>query len=202
MRLQVNPNRMELLRLKKRLVFAYRGHKLLKDKQEELTRNFMKLVSLTKSLREEIEKKLLEIQKLVIDALMIIPTSILEYAIAVQRKPEIHSEVVSMMNLKLVKFHAELPKAEFLFYYPVEINLSIQKFFGIVKDIFKLAELEKSVELIAYELQRTRRRVNALEYVLIPSLKETIRSITDRLNELERANITRLMKIKELVGEK
>lgn len=199
MRLQVNPNRMELIKLKKRLEFAFRADKLLKDKQEELTRYFMKLVNETVALRQEVEEKLLSIQELVVQAQMTIPGQIIEYAFSIIKKPEIQFELVNLMNLKLPKFQVELKQPEFLLYYPVEINLSIQRFFSIIPEIIKLAEYEKSLELVGVELQRTRRRVNALEYVLIPSLKETIRFITYRLNELERANITRLMKIKELV---
>jgi V/A-type H+-transporting ATPase subunit D len=197
MKFSVNPNRMELLRLKRRLIFAYRGHKLLKDKQEELTRHFLKLIEETKKLREEVQKRYSKIEEMFIECQMTFTPEIVGYAISL---PEIKFsfETYRLMNLTLPKFNVDVKKPEIVPYIPLGLNFVIQQICEIFPLLVKLSEKEKSVELVAYELQRTRRRVNALEYILIPSLKETIRFISARLNELERSNITRLMKIKEL----
>ncbi len=197
MKFNVNPNRMELLRLKKRLVFAYRGHKLLKDKQDELTRHFLRLIEETKLLRKKLEEEYSKIEKIFIEAQMTLNPELINYAVSI---PEVKfsSEIYKLMNLRLPKFNIEIKKPEIIPYIPLGLNYAIKQFCELFKLFIELSEKEKAVELIAYELQRTRRRVNALEYVLIPSLKETIKFISDRLSELERSNITRLMKIKEL----
>lgn len=188
---------MELIRLKKRLIFAYRGHKLLKDKQEELTRHFLKIIEETKELRKKVEKEYSEIEKNFIESQMTLNPEIINYAVSLPEM-KFSFETYKLMNLNLPKFNVEVKKPEINPFIPFGLNYVIQKFCGFFPLLIKLSEKEKSVELIAYELQRTRRRVNALEYILIPSLKETIKFISDRLNELERSNITRLMKIKEL----
>jgi len=197
MRFNVNPNRMELLRLRKRLIFAYRGHKLLKDKQEELTRHFLKLIDETKKLRKEVEEKYSKIEEIFIECQMTFSHEIIEYSISL---PEIKFsfETYKLMNLTLPEFNIDVKKPEIIPYVPMALNYVIQQFCEIFPLLVKLSEKEKSVELVAYELQRTRRRVNALEYILIPSLKETIRFISARLTELERSNITRLIRLKEL----
>jgi len=199
MKLNVNPNRMQLLRLKKRLSFAYRGHKLLKDKQEELMRYFMKLTRETGGLRREVEEKFTSVYRYYLGALMRENKESVEAAVTSFPEVKLSVDVVNKMNLRLPVFRSEKAGFDYIPYADVNLNLALDAFSGLFPMLLELSGKEKALELTAFELQRTRRRVNALEYVLIPSLKETIKFIGDRLNELERENITRLMKIKEIV---
>ena len=200
MRLRVNPNRMELIRLKKRLSFAYRGHKLLKDKQEELMRYFLGIVREAETMRKDIGDRFDAVAVLYSGAQGNLPAHVLE--LMVSAYPETHLQVGmrNKMNVRLPEFTVQERAPGYQPYTEPGLNMAQSAFSGLFVMLLKLAEKEKAVERTAYELQRTRRRVNALEHILIPSLKDTIRFITNRLNELERENITRLLKVKEIVA--
>ncbi|MBU2568403.1 MAG: V-type ATP synthase subunit D [Elusimicrobia bacterium] len=196
----VNPNRMELLRLRKRLVFARRGHKLLKDKQDELLRHFLRLINEIKPLREKVENRIDGVYKYFSISQMGIPRVDIDGILNSSGRPRFACRERNLMNMRIPEFEFEFNKPAVIGHMPFELNYSMQAFYNLLPELIALAEKEKSIEILAYELQRTRRRVNALEYILIPALKNTIRFIADRLNELERSNITRLMKIKTLVA--
>lgn len=206
MEIRVNPTRMELLRLKKRLRVAIRGHKLLKDKFDELMKNFMKLVEDNRRLRNEVESELSGSMEGFMMARAIMSRDFLEGAIAFPKvKAEIKASTKNVMSIEVPVF--ELKEDEVAGgIYPYgfaqtsgELDESIRKLSDSLKSLIRLAEVEKTVELMAAEIEKTRRRVNALEYVLIPQLKTTIKTITMKLDENERGNLTRLMKIKDIV---
>ncbi|MCK4326038.1 V-type ATP synthase subunit D [bacterium] len=204
MRISVNPNRMELLRLRKRLLLARRGHKLLKDKQEELMRRFLELVEESRRLREEVEEKLGRVYRDFLLARGVMPREMLEEAsMFPKRKLKITTQLIPVMNLRLPKLDLT-EEGEFDCYGFIDtsgdLDISLSLLSDVLPSMVRLAEVEKWIELLAEEIQRTRRRVNALEYILIPSLEETIRYIGMKLNERERGNLTRLMKVKELVS--
>ena len=130
----------------------------------------------------------------------------MEAALASSRRlVELHADREQVMNLKVPKFTVEFPAdAEFGYGYletTAELDRALKLYAVIIPELLKVAEMEKSLQLIAAELEKTRRRVNALEHILVPSLEETIRFISDRLSELERATATRLMKVKEIIRE-
>jgi V/A-type H+-transporting ATPase subunit D len=203
MRLNVNPTRMELLNLKKRIGIAKRGHKLLKDKQDELMRRFLELIKDVKDLRVNVEEALKEIFKRFMFLSSMMSQESLEEALAMP------SKVISLkiakshiMNLQVPKYEATV-EGDILCYGYGETNgdldLSLNELDKILKDMIMLAEKEKTITLMAEEIISTRRRVNALEYILIPNLTETIKYITMRLSEMERSNLARLMKLKDII---
>lgn len=204
MRLTVNSNRMELLRLRKRLFLARRGHKLLKDKQEELMKRFLSLAEESKKLREEVGEKLQAANGNFLSARGVMSREVLEEAILFPgKKVTVETLVVPVMNLRLPRF--ELKEEGELFCYSLaetsgDLDVALSLFSKALPLMLKLAEVEKWIEVIAEEIEKTRRRVNALEYILIPGLEETIRFIGMKLSERERGNLTRLMKVKEMVS--
>lgn len=203
MRLNVNATRMELLKLRRRLVIAERGHKLLKDKLEELMRNVYSLVDEIQALRKEVE-----------DALR---KAFARYALAKnQRNPrsadiatslpsvtlEIESGTKRILNVKAPTFKPRLEGKMRCYGFletSAELDLSLEAIFAVLEKMVLLAEKEKTLELVAEEIERTRRRVNALEYIVVPNIKETISYINLKLSEMERGNLTRLMRIKEII---
>ncbi len=201
--LRVNPNRMELLQLRRRLLLARRGHKLLKDKQEELLRQFMGLVREVRRRRHEVEERLHEIYLRFRHARENCPAFALEEALALPSLvPELKVTQVRAMDIRLPNL--ELAPFDFkITYRPTEttgdLDISLKDLFVLLPELLKMAETEKKIELMSRELERTRRRVNALEHILIPNLEETIKFISTKLSELERSNLTRLMKIKDIV---
>jgi len=205
MQLAVNPTRMHLQRLKKRLKLAVRGHKLLKDKQDELMRRFMELVREIKGMRRDVEEELQKAFERYTLARAVMSRADLEGALALPSKRlEVEVTTDRIMSIEVPHFE---PRAEGeIFCYGFvntsgELDVSLQSLDAVLLQLIDLARAEKTMMLLAEEIDRTRRRVNALEYTLIPSLKETIRYITMKLDELERSNTTRLMKIKAMVEE-
>ncbi len=213
MEIQVNPTRMELNRLKKRLTMAQRGHKLLKDKRDELIRQFLILVRKNKDLREHIEQELSGAFSKFLLARAVMPAENLEEALMYPTKTlnlEIGKQnIMSVYTPKFDWAEADTGGGEDSSIYPygfvdtsAELDASIETLSGILPQLMELAEVEKSVQLLAEEIEKTRRRVNALEYVLIPKLEDTIKYITMKLDESERGALTRLMKIKDVVRAK
>ncbi|MBD3348119.1 MAG: V-type ATP synthase subunit D [Candidatus Eisenbacteria bacterium] len=206
MKIRANPNRMQLLRLRRRLTLAQRGHKLLKDKQEELMRRFLGIVHEARDARNEIEKELVPAHRAFVSARFDMDGPAMESALAFSRRTvSLRADREQVMNLKVPVFSVEFDEDAELGYGYLDttgdLDRALSLYATALPKLMKLAELEKSVQLIAAELEKTRRRVNALEHILIPSLEETIRFISDRLSELERATATRLMKVKEIVRE-
>ena len=202
-KLNVSANRMENLKLKKRLGLAKRGHKLLKDKQDELMRNFLEMIDELRGLRDRTEAAL-------IAALQRFTLATCELSPAEQRvlfavpggKFSLEVETKKLMNLRVPEFSAKFegnPLAYSLRETDPEVDYSLREIAQALELLLKLAEIEKRMSLLAEELDRTRRRVNALEYILIPNLAETIKYITQKLEELERGNLVRLMKVKEII---
>ena len=203
MKQNVSATRMELMRLKKRSGLAKRGHKLLKDKRDELMRRFLILIDDYRDIREKMEKALEEAFGgfLVARAVMSRPT--LEGAILSSAdKVRITPSIEQIMNIKTVKFDLEQDPDIYSYGFAdtsADLDMSLKLFSDTLPLMVLLAEKEKAIKLLADEIEKTRRRVNALEYVLIPSLNESIRSITMRLGEIERSALTRLMKVKDIV---
>lgn len=203
MKLNVNANRMELMKLKKRIVLARRGHKLLKDKLDEMIRQFFALIENYKTLREQVENKLAIAYKSFAIARAEMPREVLEESMLTKKdKVTILTSSYTVMNVKVPKLEMS-GKAEIDVYSFAETNSELDNslllFAEVLPLMIKLAELEKSIELLSEEIEKTRRRVNALEYVLIPNLQETIKYIAMKLGEVERSALTRLMKVKEIV---
>ena len=203
MLLDVNPTRMELLRLKKRRVLAKRGHKLLKDKQDELMKQLLELVDTVKELRKKVDKELSLATARYLFAKAGMKSEFLANAMLI---PGIQIELAiserSTMGVKtpIFKVKAEGRIQNYGFAHTTgELDSSLLSIERVVEEIVHLAEQEKKLQLMADEIQKTRRRVNALEYILIPNLEETIRYITMKLSEIERGNLTRLMKVKDIV---
>ena len=206
MRLAVNPTRMELLRLRKRLALARRGHKLLKDKQDELMKRFMGLVTQIKELRLSVEEELEQSFKRFLVARSVGGGEVVETAVSLPtRKTNVEVGKQQVMNLVVPVFElkSEGKVASYgLATTPAELDTALMAMEKALGRMVELASKEKALELIGDEIEKTRRRVNALEYVLIPNLEETIRYISMKLSEMERGNLTRLMRVKEIVREK
>ena len=209
-RLNVNPTRMEMSKLKKRLVTATRGHKLLKDKQDELMRQFVNLVKYNNVLRKEVEAELQGSLKDFVMARAVMSSEFLEEAVAYPKEKisvEVKNKNVMSVNVPSMKFHRLLEEDGGIFPYGFastssELDDSIAKLYSIFPKLLELAEVEKSTQLMADEIEKTRRRVNALEYMTIPSLQETIKYIKMKLEENERGALTRLMKVKAMLEER
>jgi len=194
---------MELLRLRKRLALARRGHKLLKDKQDELMKRFMGLVGQIKELRLSVEEELEQSFKRFLVARSVGGGEVVETAVSLPtRKTSVEVGQQRVMNLLVPVFElkSEGKVASYgLATTPAELDTALMAMEKALSRMVELASKEKALELIGNEIARTRRRVNALEYILIPNLEETIRYVSMKLSEMERGNLTRLMRVKEIV---
>ena len=200
-RLNVNPTRMELKKLKARLSTAVRGHKLLKDKSDEMGRRLTVVLREAKRLREQVENQLGEVLKQFSVARSITAPEVAETAFAMSTAPlQAECEITSLMGVDVPKITV-LDRADggLPYAYPEitgEADYSVQNATKLLPDMVALAQTEKTVRMLAEEIERNKRRVNALEYVMIPQLEETIKYIKDKLDENERAAVVRLMKVK------
>ena len=207
--LRVNPTRMELTRIKRRLVTAKRGHKLLKDKRDEMVRQFILLVRENAKLRKQVEQ---ELQGALADfalARAVMDRQALEEAVmyparsaAIQlgRKNILSVHVPSITPIQGTAKESALPYG--LAETSADLDDAIATLAALLPKLLKLAETEKACDLLADEIEKTRRRVNALEYVMIPQFEETIRFITMKLDENERGSLTRLMKVKDMIAQR
>ncbi|EEV32457.1 ATP synthase subunit C [Enterococcus gallinarum EG2] len=200
----VNPTRMELSRLSKQLTTAKRGHKLLKDKQDELMRRFIELIKQNNLLRKEVETQLhramkafrlanATINEKYIEEMFILPAT--EVSLDVSTK-NIMSVEVPVMQFDYDDVVMQAPIEYGFVNSNVPLDLAMGRFTDVLPKLLSLTEIEKTCQLLADEIERTRRRVNALEYLTIPELEETIYGIKMRLEENERANVTRMIKVK------
>lgn len=201
-RLNVNPTRMELKKLRARLSTAVRGHKLLKDKSDEMVRRFTILLKENKRLRDEVEQELSETLRQFSVARSVTPAYSAETAFAmpsVAVKAECSTESVMGVEVPKVEL-SEVKRTEGLPYAFAEItseaDYSVARAAALLPKMVQLAQTEKAVRMLADEIERNKRRVNALEYVMIPQLEETIKYIRNKLDENERAALVRLMKVK------
>ncbi len=200
----VNPTRMELSRLSKQLTTAKRGHKLLKDKQDELMRQFIELIKQNNLLRKEVETQLhramkafrlanATINEKYIEEMFILPAT--EVSLDVSTK-NIMSVEVPVMQFDYDDVVMQAPIEYGFVNSNVPLDLAMGRFTDVLPKLLSLTEIEKTCQLLVDEIERTRRRVNALEYLTIPELEETIYGIKMRLEENERANVTRMIKVK------
>lgn len=205
--LNVNPTRMELTNLKRKLVTAQRGHKLLKDKRDELMRRFLDLVRENKELRRKVEEGIAKanahmavarsvMSDNTIDVALMLPTQSMELDISEQ----------NVMSVMIPKYDVKMKTAKeddiYSYGYAFtsdDLDVAVKSLSDIMPMMIRLAEVEKSCQMMADEIEKTRRRVNALEHVMIPQYQETIKYITMKLDENERSTTTRLMKVKDVM---
>lgn len=205
--IQVNPTRMELTRLKKKLVTAVRGHKLLKDKRDELMRQFLDKVRENKALREEVETALVSANQNFMLARAGMPDEMLNTALlAPKQELTISAGTQNVMSVEIpdFDFKTRTPDQNDMYSYGFafttgDLDDAILSLSEVFPKMLKLAEVEKSCQLMAAEIEKTRRRVNALEHVMIPELQTNIKYITMKLDENERSTQIRLMKVKDMM---
>ncbi|NLY70105.1 MAG: V-type ATP synthase subunit D [Clostridiales bacterium] len=208
-RMNVNPTRMVLTNLKRKLVVAIRGHKLMKDKRDELMKRFLNLARENKVLREEVEKMLKEVYQNFAIANAVMSSEMMEEALMYPKQGvSISLDRKNVMSVDVPVFNFETETDDESDIYPYgfattsgELDSTISRLNEVFPVMLKLAAMEKEASLLAQEIEKTRRRVNALEYIMIPRLEETIRYIKMKLDENERGNQTRLMKVKDMMIE-
>ena len=207
--LRVNPTRMELTRLKKRLVTASRGHKLLKDKRDEMVRQFMLLIRRNRELRLTVEAALEEALAGFVLARVAMSREAMDEALLFPvREVELSVSRANIMSVDVPKISYREKKREQAFFpYGMlmtssELDSAVSRLAGVLPQMVELAELEKTCNMLADEIEKTRRRVNALEYVMIPQLEETIKYIRMKLDENERGSLIRLMKTKDMIAQR
>lgn len=207
-KMNVNPTRMELRRLKTRLKTATRGHKLLKDKSDEMIRQFMVYVRENKRLREEIEAELSSALKGFTLARAVSSNAVIEEAVMMPAtKAEISLSSDNVMSVEVPSISVVEHEGQDKYPYSFdtvtsELDASIGTLSTLLVKLVKLAEVEKACNMLADEIEKNRRRVNALEYVMIPQIEETIKYINMKLDENERASTIRLMKVKSMIEQK
>ncbi|MCM8799113.1 MAG: V-type ATP synthase subunit D [Candidatus Omnitrophica bacterium] len=202
MRLAVNPNRMEILKLRRRLIYAQRGAHLLEDKLQELLIRFNDILKRTLELEEKLNFELnLVFRNLFIGRIFTKRSDLISYLKEFKIPLFFKATEQSFMNIKIPSLKLEIPS----FVYPLslkvslDIELGIKRLVEILPQLFLLVQQVKTVQILAKEIESCRRRVNALNYILIPSIIQTIRYIGEKLTELERASLLRLMRIKEIL---
>ena len=207
--LNVNPTRMELTNLKRKLITARRGHKLLKDKRDELMRRFLDLVRENKKLRIEVEDGIKQANAAMSVARCVMSDKALDVALMLPTQ-EMSLEVgeKNVMSVMIPVFDVRFKTADENDIYSYgfaetsgDLDTAVKALSDIMPKMIRLAETEKSCRLMADEIEKTRRRVNALEHVMIPQYEETIKYISMKLDENERSTTTRLMKVKDMMLE-
>ena len=207
-RINVNPTRMELTKLKKQLATSVRGHKLLKVKQDEMVRQYMLLIKKNRALRLEVEEELNKVMKtfavanlnagsLGVNEALMIPSKSLELSLS--------EKIIMNIHVPVINTYDDQRKIDLTYDFaqtPSNLDSSVLELSNLLPKLVKLAEIEKTCDMLAVEIEKTRRRVNAIEYVMIPSYEETIHFITMKLDDNERSNTIRLMKSKELIINK
>ncbi|QNL42420.1 V-type ATP synthase subunit D [Streptococcus sp. NSJ-72] len=205
-RLNIKPTRMELNNLKERLKTATRGHKLLKDKRDELMRRFIEAVRENNRLRQKVEEALVgHMQDFVLAKALESDLMVEEIFAVPMREINLHIEQENIMSVRVPKMHAHIAnpygddEGDVVYSYVAsnsQMDETIEDMSSLLPDLLRLAEIEKSCQLMADEIEKTRRRVNGLEYATIPDLIETIQYIEMKLEEAERASLVRVMKVK------
>ena len=206
---QVNPTRMELTRLKKKRITAIRGHKLLKDKRDELMRQFLELVRENKALRENVEAGINAANKnFSLAASGMTDAEVRVSFMSPKQEVQLVTDTKNIMSVDvpLYTYTTRTSDPNDIYSYGLaftssDLDSAVTSLAGILPDMLKLAEIEKTCQLLAAEIEKTRRRVNALEHVLIPDMETSIKFISMKLDENERSSQTRLMKIKDMMLE-
>ena len=207
--LNVNPTRLELSRLKKRLTTAVRGHKMLKDKRDELVRRYLDLIKENKTLREEVEKKIALANGHFVKASSVMSKEALDTALLMPKQEvflSASSKNIMSVDIPVFKVETRTSNESDIYSYgfgstSFALDEAVDRVSDLLPDMLRLAEIEKSTSRMAAEIEKTRRRVNALEHVMIPRYKDTIRMITQKLEENDRSSRARLMKVKDMVIE-
>ena len=205
--LNVNPTRQELTRLKQRLRTSVRGHKLLKDKRDELMKQFMDVVRENRALRKKVEEGLMRSHSSFTVAAALMSSEMLQQSLMYPRQQvELDMTFHNVMSVNVPEYHFHTRSEWGGGRYPYgfaatsgELDGAVDALSGVFQDMLKLAEIEKTSQLLAEEIEKTRRRVNALEYVKIPQMEESIKYISMKLDENERSATIRLMKVKEML---
>ena len=205
----INPTRMELTRLKGRLKTAQRGHKLLKDKRDELMKQFMDVVRENRALRRRVEEGLMRAQgSFAVAAALMSPEMLEQSLLYPKQSVELEMTFQNVMSVDVPRYQFKTRSQDPGEIYPYgfaqtsgELDAAVDALNRVFQDMLELAEVEKTMQLLAEDIEKTRRRVNALEYVMIPEMQEKIKYITMKLDENERGNITRLMKVKDMMLE-
>ena len=199
----VNATRMELLKLRKRVVLATRGHRLLSEKRDEISRRLVQIAMTLKELRGKVERELLETTRRFMMARSTMEPEDIRAAIEVPTKKfSLAISFASIMSVKVPKLAKEIAGQIMCYGFATtsgELDVALRALERAFDGLIELAEKEKQAQLLAAELQMTRRRVNVLEHVVIPELGETIKYIYGKLGEAERDNISRLMKIADMI---
>ena len=203
----INPTRMELTRLKGRIKTARRGHKLLKDKRDELMKQFMEVVRRNRALRRRVEEGLEKAGAAMAVAGAVMSPEMLEQALLYPKQSvELDVTYRNVMSVNVPVYHYRTANEDPTEIYPYgfaqtsgELDAALEALGQVFRDMLELAEVEKTMQLLSQDIEKTRRRVNALEYVVIPEMQRNIRYITMKLDENERGNTTRLMKVKDMV---
>ena len=206
-KLNVNPTRMELTNLKRKLTTARRGHKLLKDKRDELMRRFMELVRENKELRKKVEANIREANAHMAVARSVMSDADIESALMMpMQEMSVDIAEKNVMSVLIPVYESSFKTADSSDIYPygfaftsTDLDAAVKYVSDIIPDLLRLAETEKSCQLMAAEIEKTRRRVNALEHVMIPQYEETIKYIAMKLEENERGATTRIMKVKDMM---
>ena len=203
----VNPTRQELTRLKNRLRTSIRGHKLLKDKRDELMKQFMDVVRENRALRKRVEEGLMRAHgSFTVAAALMSPEMLEQSLLYPKQSVELDMTFQNIMSVDVPKYEFRTSSQDPGEIYPYgfaqtsgELDDAVDAMSQVFQDMLKLAEIEKTSQLLAEEIEKTRRRVNALEYVVIPNTQEAIRYINMKLDENDRATTIRLMKVKDMI---
>ena len=203
----VNPTRQELTRLKNRLRTSVRGHKLLKDKRDELMKQFLEVVRENRALRTRVEAALMAAHSSFTVASALMSTEMLQQSLLYPKQSvELTMDFKNVMSVNVPEYHFQTRDAQPGDVYPYgfaatsgALDDAVDALSGVFQDMLRLAEMEKTAQLLAEEIEKTRRRVNALEYVKIPQLEEAIKYISMKLDENERSATIRLMKVKDML---
>ena len=204
-----NPTRMELTRLKGKLKTAQRGHKLLKDKRDELMKQFLDTVREVRALRTRVEEELMRVHGSFTVASALMSGQAMEQALMYPKQSvELDMTFQNIMSVNVPVYHYKTRTDDTGDIFPYgfantsgELDAAVEALGDVFQSMLKLAEIEKTAQLLAEEIEKTRRRVNALEYVMIPQTQEAIRYISMKLDENDRSTTTRLMKVKDMLLE-
>lgn len=204
---QVNATRMELTKQKKKLATSKRGHKLLKDKRDELMKQFLDMVKENRALRQKVEEALMRAHGSFTVASALMSSEMMEQSLLYPKQSvELGMSFKNIMSVNVPLYQFQTKSADSGEIYPYgfaatscELDDAVDALSSVFEDMLKLAQMEKACQLMAEEIEKTRRRVNALEYVVIPDCEAKIKSITMKLDENERNNTIRLMKVKDMM---
>ncbi len=208
--MNVNPTRMQLTKLKKQLTTAVRGHKMLKDKRDELMRQFLDLVRETRDLRNKVERELKNCNSHFVNASAVMSKEALDASLMSPKQRiniEVKTKNVMSVEIPEYEYSARTSDEGDMFPYgfaftSFELDDAVTSLNNVLPDMIKLAQFEKSCELMSAEIEKTRRRVNSLEHVMIPRYQDTIKYIAMKLEENDRSSRTRLMKVKDMLLDK